>query len=318
MDKNTKKEKKVKFNCKNCNSLTLAFNHTKRFEQELCSNCFGKNKDLRPKELNDLSGAEWAKFSLSVQEYPDIRSKKQRQHGACFPISLAKQYILKYTKKNQIVLDPLIGVGTTLDACIELKRKCFGMEINKKFYNTAKRALPKGNNNKFAVFCDDVEHVDKYIKPNSIDFILTSPPYASLLKNVKQAFAFKWKEHSKIYSLDNPKPYSNKKQDLGNMRYSEYFAKMQVIMSKLYSLLREGKYMTWVVKDYRDMRNNTPYINFHGDIINCAAESNFTLWDIVIYNQTKFRPLVCLGYPSMKYYHNIGHSYILVFRKGNI
>jgi hypothetical protein len=115
----------------------------------------------------------------------------------------------------------------------------------------------------------------------------------------------------------NPRPYTKNKNDLGNMTYEDFLFKLERIMSNLYNVLKRRKYMAWVVKDYRDMKNGMPYISFHSDVINCATKTNFLLWDIIIYDQTKFRPLVCLGYPSSRYYHNIGHSYILIFRKGS-
>jgi DNA modification methylase len=310
-------EKKVRFKCHKCNELTFGFTGTKRVRLELCKRCFGKKKDRRPKELNDLSGADWAKFSLSVQQYPDNRSEKQRKHGACFPESLAAQYILKYTKRGNVVLDPFIGVGTTLDVCIKLRRSCFGADINSSFCKIARESIPSSNPYRYSVRTCDAESINKYIQNESIDFVITSPPYASLLKSVNRAFAYKWKEHSNLSSIVNPRPYTKNKNDLGNMTYEDFLFKLERIMSNLYNVLKRRKYMAWVVKDYRDMKNGMPYISFHSDVINCATKTNFLLWDIIIYDQTKFRPLVCLGYPSSRYYHNIGHSYILIFRKGS-
>ncbi|HIH37050.1 MAG TPA: site-specific DNA-methyltransferase [Methanocellales archaeon] len=313
----TEKEKRVKFNCTKCNRLTSGFAGTKRVEQKLCRDCFGTKIDRRPKELNDLSGAEWARYSLSVQEYPDVRSEKQRQHGACFPVSLACQYIQKYTRKGDIVLDPFAGIGTTHDACIKLNRHCIGFDINEEFCKIAWRDFPKDSELKYKIWADDAVHLDRYVEPESIHFVLTSPPYGSLLKSVGGAFAYKWKEHSGLASISNPKPYSDKEGDLGNMGYAEFFERLDLIMKKLHLSLKSDRYMAWVVKDYRDLKSGVPYVNFHGDVIARACQNGFELWDIVIYDQTKFRPLVCLGYPSKRYYHNIGHSYILIFRKAS-
>lgn len=312
----TTKERKIFFKCGKCGNKTHAFTDTQRFEQKICKKCFGKKKDLRPKELNDLTGAEWAKYSLSVQQYPDVRSQKQRDHGACYSISLATQYIEKYTKTGDMVFDPFAGVGTTHDACIKLKRHCLGVDISEDFCQTAQTDFPAKSEYNYSIFTDDAANLDQYIGAGSIDFVMTSPPYASLLKNIKNAFAYKWKEHSDIQCISNPRPYSDDKADLGNMDYKDFFEHLNLVMAKLYIALKQEKYMVWVVKDYRDVKNGVPYVNFHGDIIELARNNRFELWDIVIYDQTKFRPLVCLGYPSKKYYHNIGHSYILVFRKG--
>ncbi len=309
------RERRITYKCRKCGDTTNAITGTLRYSEQICRKCFGKKKDKRPKELNDLKGAEWAKYSLSVQVYADTRSDKQRNHGACYPVSLASQYIQKYTKRGDIVFDPFTGVGTTHDACIKLERSCIGFEINVGFAREARGDFPKDSKYNYKIYTQDAANLDKHIQPDSIDFVLTSPPYASLLKKVKNNFAYKWKEHSRITSIANPKPYSNRKGDLGNLEYQDFFNNIKIIMRKLHISLKDGKYMAWIVKDYRDLKNGIPYVNFHGDIINAGCSVNFKLWDIVIYDQTKFRPLVCLGYPSMKYYHNIGHSYIVVFRK---
>lgn len=67
--------------------------------------------------LSDLTGSAWAQSSKSVMEYKDHRTEKQRFHGAAFPQTLAEHQILIYTKHGETVLDPFVGVGTTLDAC---------------------------------------------------------------------------------------------------------------------------------------------------------------------------------------------------------
>ena len=58
-----------------------------------------------------------------------------KKHQATFPLSLIKPFILTTTKKNDIVLDPFMGSGTTAVACIELERNYLGFEINNEYYN---------------------------------------------------------------------------------------------------------------------------------------------------------------------------------------
>ena len=57
-----------------------------------------------------------------------------KKHQATFPLSLIKPFVLTTTKKNDLVLDPFMGSGTTAVACIELERKYLGFEINKEYY----------------------------------------------------------------------------------------------------------------------------------------------------------------------------------------
>lgn len=307
-------QQKKKFICSKCGEETDAPVTTERYEKLLCRNCFGKRKDLRANQLNDLSGAEWAKHSKSIETYPDTRTPNQKEHGACFPKSLARHQIETYTKADDVVLDPFMGVGTTMLAAHELGRRSLGVELNPRFTQMCRdEIIEKGI--RAAIFEDDADNMCAYIPEGSVDFILTSPPYANLLKTIKGDFAYKWREHSIIDPIKNPAPYSSDDHDIGNMEYTDGILALAGIMKKCFVVQKPNTYAVWVVKDFRDLKRKVPYINFHGDVIRCAENAGYTLWDIRIYDQTNFRPLVCLGYPSRNYYLNIGHSYMLVFKK---
>jgi len=305
--------KRIRFDCTRCREPTDAPQDTRRATQELCRTCFGKGRDTRKNELNGLTGKEWAALSKSVEEYPGNRSEKQKAHGACYPISLAEAHISIYTKRGQLVFDPFMGVGTTAEAAENLGRKSIGIELSKEFIKLANTDIKSKKNHR--IIHADIRTMLKHIKPNSIDFQLTSPPYANLLKTVKGEFAYKWKEHSTLNSMSNPKPYSKDNKDIGNLPYQEFMETIHKVFEDTMIVLKDGAYAAWVVKDYRDLKHKKPYVNFHSDIILAAESAGMTLWDIRIYDQTRFRPLVVLGYPSKNYYLNIGHSYIIIFRK---
>ena len=59
-------------------------------------------------------------------------------HIAPFPEEIAIKCILLSTKKNDIVLDPFIGSGTTAKVALSLERKCIGIDINKDYLNIVK------------------------------------------------------------------------------------------------------------------------------------------------------------------------------------
>jgi DNA modification methylase len=302
-----------KFECLRCGSDTDAFLSTARDSKGLCRECFGKGQDRRPRELNDLSGKEWAQASRSVQEFPDTRSAKQKLHGAAFPMSLAKQQISVYTRAGQTVLDPFLGVGTTLDACVALGRSGVGVEINPEYHAAAQADLLAHPEQR--VILGDALRLREHVEPESVDMVLTSPPYGNLLNKVKGAFAYKWREHSTIAAVSNPAPYSDNPRDIGNLTYEEYLEAITEVMRQTHGALKPGGYAVWVVKDFRAMKEKIPFVPLHMDVSQAAMSAGFKIWDIQIYDQTRFRPLVCLGYPSKNYYLNIGHSYNLVFRK---
>lgn len=304
---------KKKFLCSSCGVPTDAPINTKRAQIGLCKECFGKGVDRRKNMLNELTGREWASLSKSVEQYDGTRTEKQRLHGAAFPASLVEDHIKIFTKRGDLVMDPFVGVGTTNEVAEQLGRRSIGIDLNPKFVQLAQNDLQDHESHR--VICDDIRNLKQHVDDDSIDFVLTSPPYGNLLKTVKGNFAYKWREHSSINAVANPQPYSVHEADLGNLPYHDFMNVLTAVMSDIYDVLKDNSYAVWVVKDYRDLKSGVPLVNFHSDVIRAAELARFILWDIRIYDQTKYRPLVVLGYPSRNYYLNVGHSYILVFKK---
>lgn len=61
--------------------------------------------------------------------------------GSKKPIPLLKQLIEIFTDRGDVVIDPCAGSGTTLRACAELGRSCYGFEIKKDFCKLAKEKM---------------------------------------------------------------------------------------------------------------------------------------------------------------------------------
>ncbi|AWB43429.1 site-specific DNA-methyltransferase [Paenibacillus sp. CAA11] len=277
------------------------------------------------KPLNNLSGSEWTQLSKSVNVYGGSIAQKRKDHGAAFPLELAKHYIKIYTNEHDTVFDPFMGVGTTADACSLLNRNCVGFELNPDYFSHATQGIDpvdsKGNLiydiNK-QIYNDNCLNLDNYLQGECIDLTVTSPPYADLLHKVAHSFAG-YSYDKNIYNdqgRDLAKPYSENEEDFGNLSFEEYQHKITELMGKIYSVTNEGGYNVWVVKDYRDVENHIPYVNLHSKIIDAAIRSNWILVDVVIWDQSAQRKLVKLGgIKSRRFYFNIGHSFILVFRK---
>lgn len=58
------------------------------------------------------------------------QNKQEKTHKAVFPIMLPSKAIWITTEENQIVIDPFLGSGSTLIACEQTNRICYGMEID--------------------------------------------------------------------------------------------------------------------------------------------------------------------------------------------
>jgi DNA modification methylase len=275
--------------------------------------------------LNNLTGSEWASLSKSVVTYGGGIADKRRFHGAAFPIELVEHFIRLFTVERNNVLDPFMGVGTTADACRFLNRNCFGFELNPEFYNLAIQEPEEIDRKNREVFDVDVniynrscEHLKEFIPENSIDLTITSPPYSNHLHKIANGFATYTYEKN-IYRGQGRKlanPYSNLDIDFGNQTWEKYSELVYQLMRSIYDVSKEGSYNVWVVRDYRDVEEHIPYVNLHGKTIELATKAGWIVTDVVIWDQTSQRKLVKLGgIKARRFYFNIGHSYILIFRK---
>jgi len=282
-----------------------------------------KNLTLDGHELNDLNGSEWTIHSKSVQSFNSPITSKRKEHGAAFPISLAKHFIKIYSKPGDTILDPFAGVGTTLDAANILKRHSIGIELNENFIKLFNQGIdPKDGKShtdyRRIMIQESALNINKHLSFESVDFILTSPPYANLLNKIRENFADKDYNGNpyKNQGRKLAKPYSKHEEDLGNSTYEEYLLKIKELFASLHKVAKPGTYNAWVVRDYRDSENNIPYVNLHGELIKIAQQTDWVMWDLIIWDQSRQRKLVRLGgNKSRRFYFNIGYTFIIVFRK---
>lgn len=64
-----------------------------------------------------------------------------RIHPTQKPVPLLENLIRLFTDEGDVVIDPCAGSGTTLLAAANLKRKAYGFEVNKQFFNDAKNKV---------------------------------------------------------------------------------------------------------------------------------------------------------------------------------
>ena len=60
-------------------------------------------------------------------------------HPAMFPEKLAEDHITSWSNPSDIILDPFMGSGTTGKACKKLDRKFIGIELDKSYFEIAKK-----------------------------------------------------------------------------------------------------------------------------------------------------------------------------------
>lgn len=206
----------------------------------------------RQNRLNDLSGKEWIKFQKSwFVHNPPPRGKEVLLHPAKFPENLIREFIEFFTKKGQTVLDPMVGTGSTLLACIDSGRNGVGIELNKRYCDIARDRVKKrgealkSSGSKIRIINGDAFQVDRYKLPQ-IDYVITSPPYWDMLR-MKGAFTQK---ERKKKGLDVS--YSKDANDLGNISdYEKFVDKLYMIFAKIYGRLKYNGYLTIIVKNVK-------------------------------------------------------------------
>lgn len=268
----------------------------------------GNGDKVHPKnKLNDLTGREWIKFSKSWFIFNALHSdlKEERQalgenskdHPATFSPTMIADFISFFTKQGQTVLDPFVGIGSTLVACDRTKRKGIGIELSKKYSDMARKRT------KQEVITDDARNISKMNLPK-IDYCITSPPYWSILN--RSTGSFEKDRTAKGLSTN----YSNKKTDIGNIEsYEEYLETMLDIYKQIYDLLKPGGYITVIVKN---VKQNGSFYPLAWDLAKKLGEL-YELKDEKMWIQDKVR-LAPYGYPYA-WTSNIIHHYCLILRK---
>lgn len=64
-------------------------------------------------------------------------------HKAVMKQEVADWFIDHFTKENDLVFDPFLGLGTTAVSCKKYNRRCCGVELNKEYFDEAMRRISK-------------------------------------------------------------------------------------------------------------------------------------------------------------------------------
>jgi len=206
--------------------------YIKRLIKSLSEIKTGKHNDLnlnRWKEYNDiLTDSIWLL---------DKRDKSGAHNGSYwgnFVPQIPNQFLRRYTKKGDWILDTFLGSGTTLIECKRLGRNGIGVELLPKVAKIAETNITKEENPlkvKTEIINSDSTKLDykkelKKFGVSSVQFIMMRPPYWDIIK------------------------FSENKKDLSNSKnISEFLKKFGEIIDKTYSLLDKNRYLAVVIGD---------------------------------------------------------------------
>ena len=103
---------------------------------------FSRKKENRENTIKKEEFLEWTK---SVWTFPAV-SARQIGHPAPFPEELPHRLIQLYTFKDDVVLDPFVGSGSTCLSAIKDKRNYVGYDIDSEYVKLAEERIANYTN----------------------------------------------------------------------------------------------------------------------------------------------------------------------------
>jgi DNA modification methylase len=273
-----------------------------------------KPVDSRNK-LNDLNGKEWIQETKSIWRQRGLganhaHTRYERLHPAPFSFQDVARLIRLFTKRGMLVLDPFVGVGSTLKAAALETRRGIGIELSPKWAEIARMRLNEevpGHQGQ-QIWCMDVRDALSKLPDAGVDFIVTSPPYWTILN--------KKPDHKTLQvrianGLDQC--YSNDPRDLANIpSYEQFLVTLADVFRGLSGKLRPGAYCAIIVSDFK---HGTRFYPYHADLAAAIGQDRLALEGITILEQ-RHKALYPYGYPYA-YVPNVHHQYILILRRPN-
>lgn len=271
--------------------------------------------------LNDLTGRQWIKETKSVWFQRGLgkehdHAKIEREHPAPFSYQDIQRLIEFFTKPGAAVLDPFVGVGSTLKAAALSGRNGIGFEVVPRWVEATRRRLRNEidadvlGRTQQVVRHGDARVLVSDLDAESIDFVVTSPPYWGILNKPADH-----KVRTQRVNQGLATRYSTDGADLANIEsYEQFLVELARVFDGCHAALRASRYMAIVVGDFRHRHRFIPY---HADLIRLLADPSeggaFELGGITILAQNS-KPLYPYGYP-FAYVSNVHHQYVLIFRK---
>lgn len=209
-----------------------------------------------------------------------------------FAPQVPRNIILNYSDEGDLVLDPMVGGGTTLIEARLLNRNAIGYDINLNSVNiTAERIqFEARGNSKQVVRLGDAKGLSE--NDNSIDLVVTHPPYANIVK------------------------YSNGKNpdDLSSISsIPKFLDALEVAIGEMYRVLKPNHFCAILIGDTRKGQHYVPLSHF---VLQRCLRTGFVLKEEIIKTQhnTTHGPRWTASAKNLKFYL-IMHEHLFIFRK---
>lgn len=226
----------------------------------------------------------------------------QSNYRGNWPPQIPRNLILHYLERNDLILDPFVGGGTTLIESRLLGKDCIGLDISphsigytkQKMNELTKNSKESSNFNlpdvEWALIRGDARNLG--LRDESVGFVCGQPPYADIIKYT--------------YNING---------DLSHIHnLNDFYREIKKVASELYRVLKKGKYCVILIGD---IRRNKTVVPLGFNVMQCFLDADFHLKEIIIKTQHKEKS-------TQNFYRNkdtnelrfrIAHEYLFIFRK---
>ena len=263
-------------------------------------------------KINDLDLKNWKDLNEIITDSLWIIDKRYNENGHVsgfwgnFVPQIPYQFIQRYTKKGDLVLDPFSGGGTTLIEARRLGRDALGFEINaqtcqvtQQILNDAERFLKNNTTAKAYLTCGDSTSIDfnkelQKIGRKKAQLIILHPPYWDIIK------------------------FGQEDNNLSNAKTLDSFLeKFQLIVRKSVDVLEKGHYLATVIGDKYENGELVP-LGFY--TMQVAQKEKLKLKSIIVKNfdttKGKLNQQALWRYRALANgLYLFKHEYIFLFRK---
>lgn len=230
---------------------------------------------------------------------PQIEDEKRRGDDAKylpglgfseFHAGLCETIVKYWSLKGAKVVDPFMGRATRAVVTKELGRDYEGYEISPTTHKRVKEHLESLKLDATLWQADGCKLANT--KDNSVDLVMTCPPYWNIEKYEKV--------DGQLSALSS---------------YAEFMKQIDTCGENINRVLKAGAFCCWVCGDFRSWSGDGVFYPFHADTIASFKKAGLIFHDlVVIKNQSPFAPLQA-GKVAAKRYTSKVHEYLLVFRK---
>lgn len=242
-----------------------------------------------------MSFSDFKREITTVWSFPE-RGKWETHNGRYrgnFAPQIPRNIILQYSKQGDLVLDPMMGGGTTLIETKLLNRRGIGYDINPKAVSLTKQNINFPGDYRYNLLIKKQDaRCLKEIKDKSVDLIITHPPYLDMIKY----------SQGKI------------KNDFSNFTdVHKFFIDFKKVIMECYRVLKENKYCAVLIGD---MRRKGHYIPLAYYLMQNFLEQGFILKEDIIKVQHNCSSTSYWEKKVKKYkFYLIMHEHLFVFRK---